>query len=74
VKKADASALVPKIAAVRLSRTNPSTRETIVKDATKLMFFRFFDTRAVLGALFFLSKKPFQPLLIVLVLLLLLVL
>gem|GEM_PF-6931168 len=56
MKKADDSALVPKAAAVRLSRTKPSTRDIIVNEATTLMFFKFFDTRAVLGAPLFLSK------------------
>src|SRR5690606_10931263 len=42
--KAELNALVPKTAAMKISRTSPSTRDTTVAPATTLMFFRFFDT------------------------------
>jgi hypothetical protein len=44
---AEFRALVPKAAAMKISRTKPSTREAIVAVATTLMFFRFFDTGAI---------------------------
>src|SRR5690349_6973246 len=51
VTKSESSAPTPNRRAVRLSRSSPSTRDSIVSADTRLMFFRCFDTRrSVRGA------------------------